>query len=49
MIKVAKMPEKKRNKLIDNVRKRVYSCYSHEIVIKRVERIYDADSTEPKV
>lgn len=45
MIELAKMSEKNRQKLIDNARLKVYSCYSHQMVMKRLEKIYETEVT----
>lgn len=45
MIELAKMPEKKRQKLVDNTRQKVYSCYSHKVVIRKLENIYKTEVT----
>lgn len=43
MIKLAKMPEKEQQKLIDNARKRVYARYDHKAIIKKIESIYETE------
>ncbi len=43
MIELAKMPEEKRQKLVDNARQKVYSCYSHKVVMKKLENIYETE------
>ncbi len=45
MIELVKMPEKKRQKLIDNAKQKVYSCYSHRVIIKNLENIYETEVT----
>lgn len=43
MIKLARTPEKEQQKLIDNARKRVYTCYDHRVLIKKIENIYETE------
>ena len=43
MIKSARMSPLEREKLIDNARHRVYTCYTHRLVIERLEKTYDAE------
>ena len=43
MIKLAKMPEKERQKLIDNAKEKVCKSYNHRVVIKRIENIYETE------
>jgi len=43
MIELVKMPEKKRQKLVDNARQKVYSCYSHKVVMRKLENIYETE------
>ena len=43
MIKLTKMTPKKRQKLIDNARQRIYSHYSHDVVMRKLEKIYEAE------
>jgi len=45
MIKLAKMPEKKQQKFVDNARQKVYSCYSHKVVMRKLENIYETEVT----
>ncbi|MHC4145007.1 MAG: glycosyltransferase, partial [Planctomycetota bacterium] len=45
MIKLAKITEKKRQNLIDNAREKVHNCYSHEVVMKKLEDIYQTEIT----
>ncbi len=45
MIELAKMPDEKRQKLIDNARQKVYSSYSHKVVIRKLENIYENEVT----
>jgi glycosyltransferase involved in cell wall biosynthesis len=45
MIELVKMPEKDRQKLIDNARQKVYSCYSHKVVMRKLENIYETEVT----
>jgi glycosyltransferase involved in cell wall biosynthesis len=41
MIKLAEIPDEKRRKLIDISRQKVYSYYTHEVVTKKLEKIYE--------
>jgi len=45
MIELVKMPEKKRQKLVDNARQKVYSCYTHKVVMRKLENIYKTEVT----
>jgi len=43
MIKLTKMIPEERQKIIDNARQRIYSHYSHDVVIRKLENIYEAE------
>jgi len=43
MIKLAKMTPNKRQKLIDNASQRIYSHYSHDVVTRKIENIYETE------
>jgi glycosyltransferase involved in cell wall biosynthesis len=43
MLKLAQMPEGPRKELIDSAKKRVRVDYSHEVVIERLENIYETE------
>jgi len=45
MIELAKMPDEKRQKLIDNARQKVYSHYNHKVLTKKLEDIYQTEVT----
>jgi len=45
MIELAKMPDKKRQKLVDNARQKVYSCYTHKVIMRKLENIYKTEVT----
>ncbi|MBW8041636.1 MAG: glycosyltransferase [Planctomycetes bacterium] len=46
MTKLAKMTPKKQQKLIDNAKQRIYSHYSHDVVIRKLENIYETELTD---
>ena len=43
MMELAKITPDKRQKLIDNARQRIYSHYSHDVVMRKVENIYETE------
>jgi glycosyltransferase involved in cell wall biosynthesis len=43
MMKLAKITPDKRQKLVDNARQRIYSHYSHDVVMRKLENIYETE------
>ncbi|MFH1369902.1 MAG: glycosyltransferase [Planctomycetota bacterium] len=49
MVEVATMPEQELIKVSDNARTRVRHCYAHEVLVKKLERLYQTEILSCKV